>query len=75
MSSPGFNYVGRLPCGCVIMIHTDNADRGTARMVAEVIEDGGYVERVSDEEYRDKIRHEPGFMHCIHQTVQAELGI
>lgn len=42
-----FVYIGRLGCGCVYMIHLDRADQQTAGAVAEVITEGGTIERVS----------------------------
>ena len=61
-----FVYVARKPCGCVVGLVSDYADKATGRDVAEFIGDGLAVSRETMEKYRDEICNEPGFMDCLH---------
>lgn len=62
----GFTYVARKqPCGCVVGLVSDYADKQTGQYVAEFIAEGCSIERVDMETYRT-ICNDPGFMNCPH---------
>lgn len=67
---PTHVYLARRPCGCVIGVTVDMADKATGRHVAEFIASGYAVERVDFERYRAAVVHEAGFLKsvCPHQA-------
>lgn len=68
-----FVYVARKqPCGCVLGLVTDDADKDTGRAVGEFIGWGMTVDRVSWRVYREEISNEPTFMDCPHREPKAE---
>lgn len=74
---PTHVYVGRAQCGCVYMIRNDDHDKDTAKAVAEVVAEGGYVDHVTWEEYTTIVKEEETFMMCPcpHQDVQTEMEL
>lgn len=72
---PTHVYIGRAPCGCVYMLRNDDHDKDTAHDVAEVIKEGGSVERVTWKRYIDVVRNEDTFMACPHQDEQMEMEL
>jgi len=67
-----FVYVGRTPCGCAVGVATDLGDEFTAEAVAEFIEDGLIINRVSWAEY-ERIAEEETFMNCPHGQLTLPL--
>ena len=67
---PTHVYLARRPCGCVIGVTVDMADKATGGHVAEFIASGHAVERVDFEQYRAAVVHEAGFLKsvCPHQA-------
>lgn len=67
---PTHVYLARRPCGCVIGVTVDLADKSTGRYVAKFIASGHAVERVDFEQYRAVVVHEAGFLKsvCPHQV-------
>lgn len=60
-------YIGRNPCGCVMMICSDLGDKFTGKMVGDAIKNGQTIERVTFEDYQDRICKEPTFFKCPHR--------
>jgi len=63
---PTHVYIGRKPCGCVVMIRSDTGDKSTGAAVGEAIADGLTVDRVEWLTYADKISKEETFFKCNH---------
>lgn len=70
---PDFIYIGRASCGCCLALVNDYGDKSTGKAVAEFIAGGLTVERISWQEYQEKVSLEEGFMNCIHETRQGAL--
>ena len=73
LSKPLFVYIGRMPCGCVCTVISDIPEikKDTAKMVADCIEDGQTIDRVTMEYYRTITSNEPNFMACPHNDEPA----
>lgn len=67
-------YVGRGKCGHVILLQVDMRDRDTAKSVAEVIREGGTVDRVTVDAARTMASQ---FCTCHRKkpAAQTELGL
>ena len=72
---PGFVYVGRAPCGCVVALVNDDANLHTARAVSDFIKSGLAVNRESWDDYVSKISQELTFMNCQHKDKQLRIAI
>ncbi len=72
MKNSGYNYIGRMPdCRCCVAVCVDNGDKRTAKNISDFITSGLIVERVSDQDYQEKVCKEPGFFKCPHQAPAA----
>ncbi len=70
---PTHVYIGRTSCGCCVALRSDTGDAATAKSVAEFIEEGLTVNRVSWINYTEGVSQEEGFMDCKHGRDQLEL--
>ena len=66
MDKPTHVYVARQSCGCVVGLVSDLRDKFTGQSVSEFIADGCTVDRVTWDDYKNKVSVEPGFMDCQH---------
>ena len=69
---PAFVYIARKNCGCCVGLVGDEADKPTAKCVADFIKSGLHVERVSWQDYEQKIRFEPTFFSCSHEAAEKK---
>ena len=71
-NTPDRVYIGRKACGCCIAAAADLGDDGTARAVAEWINDKLTITSVDWDLYTETIVHEATFMNCPHGKVQPQ---
>lgn len=63
-----YAYIGRAKCGCVVAAAVDEGDRATAKDVAEFIEAGLTVERVT-------VRYVRENWGCSHKPKQEDMAL
>lgn len=80
MQNPTHFYACRKPCGCCVQVTTDVAYQSeedakwVAERIAEAIQNGLTVQRISQEEYRQIIDNEESLLKgCPHRVVQPHL--
>lgn len=70
---PTHVYIFRAPCGCCLALanvpredESKAEKKFAARFIAEQIENGLAVEKVTWDDYRERVSKEPTFMKCPH---------